>query len=235
MKRFNNLPKCVSCDTRPRGLFRTLTGSCLLKLDRAQVAHEYRRGQVIFYEGNPPLAVHCVYSGGVKLYKTGRDDKKIVIRLLGRGRLMGYRAVLANEPYAATAEAVETTTICTIPRDIFEGLLRDDFEFTLLIMSELAAELRISEDQLVSRTHELVRQRTARFLVWVLDELGGGAGKRNRIAVPLLREEMAQMIGTTPETLSRVLRELAVQKVIVVDRKRITVAKPRVLRHLAAE
>jgi CRP/FNR family transcriptional regulator len=216
-------------------MFRTLTGSHLLKLDKAQSAHEYRRGQIIFYEGNPPLAVHCIYSGSVKLYKTGRGDKKIAIRLLGRGKLMGYRAVLANEPYAATAEAVETAKICTIPRDTFEELLRDDLEFAHLIMEELAHELRISEDQMVSRMHESVRQRTARFLVWVLDGLGGQGEKSNRIVVPILREEMAQMIGTTPETLSRVLKELATEKVIVVDRKRITVVKQRALRRLAVE
>lgn len=233
MKPTANLPRCTTCDKRAQSLFRSLTGSHLLKLDREQVAHEYQRGQIIFYEGNPPLAVHCVYSGTVKLYKTRSDGKRVVIRLLGPRELIGYRAVLAGENYAATAETVGKATICTISRGTFEELMRDNPEFASSVVSKLAVELRVSENQMVSRTQEPVRQRTARFLLWVLEGLQVDTSTDNQTTVPLLREEMAQLIGTTPETLSRVLRELADEKIVVIDRKRVSVSKPRILRSIA--
>jgi CRP/FNR family transcriptional regulator len=214
-------------------LFCSLTGSHLLKLDRQKTAHEYQRGQIIFYEGNPPLAVYCVYSGVVKLYKAGKNDKRVLIRLLGPGEIIGYRALVADEPYAATAEAVETATICTISRDTLESVLADDFEITMRLMAKLATELRVSEEQMVTRTQDPVRQRTARFLIWLLENLQHPSKKSSAISVPLLREEMAQMIGTTPETLSRILREFANQGLINLDRKNIEVAKLRPLRRLA--
>jgi CRP-like cAMP-binding protein len=216
-------------------VFSSLSGASLLKFDRKKFPHEYERGQVIFYEGNPPLAVYCINSGVVKLFKSGRADQRVVIRLLGAGEVLGYRALLASEPYAATAEAVEPTVVCTIAKEAFEEVLRDDAETAFRFMAKLAIELRISEDELVSRALRPVRQRTARFLIWVLDNVQHAPKGKNRITLPLLREEMAQMVGTTPETLSRVLRKFAAQRILKVDRKAIVVANPRALRRVAEE
>lgn len=233
MKSYAELPRCSTCGARDQGLFCSLTGSHLLKLDRQKIAHEYQRGQVIFYEGNPPLAVYCVYSGVIKLYKSGKNGKKVLIRLLGPGEIVGYRALVANELYAATAEAVVDTTICTISKETIELILKNDSEITMRLMAKLAAELRISEEQMVTRTQDPVRQRTARFLLWLLENHDPPSKKANKITLPLLREEMAQMIGTTPETLSRVLREFSDRGLIALDRKDIFVPKPRSLRRVA--
>jgi len=235
MKPLDELPRCTACPPRARGVFCSLTGSNLLKLDRKKIAHEYERGQVIFYEGNPALAAYCLCSGVVKLYKTGREGKRFLIRLLGPSELLGYRAIVADEAYAATAEAVVTTTACTIEGDTFRELLRDDFDFTMRLMVKFAGELRLSEDQCLMRTQESVRQRTARFLIWVLENLQSPSRAGNKIDLPLLREDMAQMIGTAPETLSRVFRELSREKIIALDRKTITVAKLQVLRRIATQ
>ncbi len=167
MKRLAHSPHCTACAARSRGLFSSLTGAQLLKLDRTKTAHEYSRGQVIFYEGNPPLAVYCISSGVVKLYKTGKRDKKVVIRLLGAGETLGFRAVIANEPYAATAEAAEKTTVCAIPREIFDEVIRNDTDTAFRLISKLAAELRISEDEFVSRMQ--LYRRAARGAIPPLD------------------------------------------------------------------
>jgi CRP-like cAMP-binding protein len=235
VKSLAQIPHCTACAARTRGIFSSLTGAQLLKLDRTKTAHEYARGQVIFYEGNPPLAVYCVSSGAVKLYKTGKGDSKVVIRLLGPGETLGFRAVIANEPYAATAEAVDRTIVCAIPREVFEDLLRNDSETAFRLISKLAAELRISEDELVSRAQLSVPQRVARFLVWSLENLPNPQKEANRLALPLLREEIAQMIGTTPETLSRIFRDFASRKILKVEKRSILVSNPRALRRLIEE
>jgi CRP/FNR family transcriptional regulator len=235
VKRLAHLPHCTACAARTRGLFSSLTGAQLLKLDRTKTSHEYSRGQVIFYEGNPPLAVYCISSGVVKLYKTGKKDKKVVIRLLGTGETLGFRAVMANEPYAATAEAVEKTVVCAIPREVFEDVIRNDSETAFQLIGKLAVELRISEDEFVSRVQLTTTQRVARFLLWTLESLQNPSKDANRITLPLLREEIAQMVGTTPETLSRVFRDLSDRKILKLDRKTIVVANPRALRRLVDE
>ena len=235
VKRLAHYPHCTACAARTRGLFSSLAGAQLLKLDRTKVAHEYSRGQIIFYEGNPPLAVYCVSSGVVKLYKAGRGEKKVVIRLLGPGETLGFRAVIAGEPYAATAEAVEKTTVCAIPQEVFDDVIRNDADTAFRLIAKLAAELRISEDEFVSRVQLSVAQRVARFLLWSLETLQKPSKTSNRITLPLLREEIAQMVGTTPETLSRVFRDLSDRKILKLDRKAIVVANPRALRRLMEE
>lgn len=227
--------RCEKCRPRAEGLFGALSGPQTIKLDREKIAHEYERGQIIFYEGTPPLAIYCVHSGIVKLYKSGRNGTHIMIRILGPGEVLGYRALLADETYAATAEAVDKTTVCTITRETIDGLLKSDPKLILRLLSKLATELRISEDQMVARLQEPVRQRTAGFLLWLRDSLRGGSYRSNKIDVPLLREEMAQMIGTTPETFSRSLRKLAHERVIAYDRKSISILKLRSLQEIAGE
>ena len=130
-------------------------------------------------------------------------------------------------------EAVDTTTVCTITRNTIDELLKNDPQLILRLLSKLATELRISEDQMVTRLQESVRQRTARFLLWLRESLGAGSRRSNQIEVPLLREEMAQMIGTTPETFSRTLRTLARERVIEYDRRSIAILRPRVLQSIA--
>jgi CRP/FNR family transcriptional regulator len=200
-----------------------------------KTSHEYSRGQVIFYEGNPPLAVYCVSTGVVKLYKTGRGEAKVAIRLLGVGETLGFRAVVANEPYAATAEAVEKTTVCAIPREVFEEVIRNDAETAFRLIGKLAAELRISEDELVSRIQLSAAQRIARFLLWTLENLRNPSKDSSRVSLPLLRSEIAQMVGTTPETLSRVLADFSDRRILKLERKAIVVTNPRALRRLLDE
>ena len=235
MKSASHAPRCGTCSPRTRGLFGELPDPLTNKLDHEKTAHEYERGQVIFYEGTPPLAIYCIHSGIVKLYKSGKNGTHIMIRILGPGEVIGYRALLADESYAATAEAVDATTVCTITRNTINELLKNDPGLILRLLSKLATELRVSEDQMVTRLQEPVRQRTARFLLWLRESLTDGSRPSNTIAVPLLREEMAQMIGTTPETFSRTLRALSREKVIAYDRKSISILKPRVLQGLANE
>jgi CRP-like cAMP-binding protein len=234
--RISNPPlRCDRCRPRAEGLFGDLSGPQTVKLDHEKTAHEYERGQIIFYEGTPPLAIYCIHSGIVKLYKSGKNGTRIMIRILGPGEVLGYRALLADETYAATAEAVDKTTVCTITRDTIDSLLKSDPRLVLRFLSKLATELRISEDQMVARLQEPVRQRTAGFLLWLRDSLRVGSRRSNKIDVPLLREEMAQMIGTTPETFSRTLRNLSHERVIAYDRKSISILKLRTLQEIATE
>jgi CRP-like cAMP-binding protein len=193
------------------------------KLNNRKTTHEYSRGQVIFYEGNPSLAIYCIHSGMVKLFKTGKSDEEFVIRLLGPGEIIGFRALLADEPFAATAQAVSDAQICIISKKDFLGVLSSSAELSLNIMAKLAIDLRISEEQCLSRAQETVRQRTARMLLQFLETSSEFSNSESKIYLPLLRSEMAQVVGTTPETFSRTLRSLAQKGILKLSRSDISV------------
>lgn len=188
--------------------------------------------QVIFQEGNPSLAVYCIKSGVVKLYKTGSKGEPLIIRLLGPGDLVGYRAVLAQEPYAATAEATGAVALCVIPSARILELLHASPEFCRRLLLKLTRELLLSEDQMMSLAQETVRVRTVRMLVAFLEKSGSGLRTGGSLRVPLQRAEVAQMVGTSPETLSRTLRKLAQDGILRVSRADISIQNPVRLRAL---
>ncbi len=201
-------------------------------MDQEKIVHEYKRGQAIFYEGNPAFAVYCVYSGRVKLYKVGKQGGEQIIRLMGPGDVMGYRSMLAHEPHLATAEAIERTIVCTISKSTFLDLVRRASDLSLSLLVKLAQQLRTSEEQILGLTQESVRQRTARLLLFLLEGDGKKSRKGTHINVPLLRREMAQMIGTTPETLSRSLRYFVRCGIVRLTRSNIFVTNRSALQQL---
>lgn len=223
---------CKICGQPENSIFGGLAGEHLERLEREKTMRHYERGESVFYEEAPVLAIYQVCSGLLKLYKTGRRKEELVIRLLGPGDITGYRALLAGEPYAATAEAVEPSTICAISKETFLGLLRQSPELSLSLLSKMAREMRHSEDQMVAMAQESVRQRTARLLLFLH---GGQVGRLEKykpgdpVAVPLLHREMAEMIGTTPETFSRTLHALARRGIIRVTKAKIFIENPSAL------
>jgi CRP/FNR family transcriptional regulator, polysaccharide utilization system transcription regulator len=217
----NSPDRCIVCRTRSGGLLCGLNRRTQDRVERDKATHVFRRGQLIFYAGAPAHALYVVRSGRVKVFRTWRGGEEQVIRLLGPGELLGYRPVLANEPYVASAEAVEDSTLCIIPAATVRELLRDQPEAALELLAKLARELRLSEDLMMDLLHRPVRQRAARLLLNLLED--------NRRAVEpeviqshhLRRQDMARMIGTTPETFSRVLREFAEHGIVALARDRI--------------
>ncbi|MCI0406310.1 MAG: Crp/Fnr family transcriptional regulator [candidate division Zixibacteria bacterium] len=223
---------CKICGDNGSSIFCGLAGEHLERLEHEKTVRRYERGETVFYEGAPVLAIYHVCAGLLKLYKTGRRREQLVIRLLGPGDVTGYRALLAGEPYAATAEAVEPSTVCAISKETFLGLLRESPERSLGLLSKMAREMRISEEQMVAMAQESVRQRTARLLLFLH---GGRVGKIEKykpgepVEVPLLHKEMAEMIGTTPETFSRTLHALARRGIIRLTRAKIFIENPAAL------
>lgn len=224
--------RCAACGLARQGFFCSVAvarGECT---PQGRVLRRFKRGEVVFREGEPAAAVHCIQIGAVKLYKLGREGEEVVIRLLGPGDIMGYRPLLANDMFAATAVALEDTTVCTVSRELLMTALRESPDLALRVMEKLASELRVSEDQMVARVVETVPQRTARFLLWLYDARSNGHA-RVRFDSLLRREDMAMVIGTTPETLSRVLHDLERRGALQLERRAIHVRELEKLRHLA--
>jgi CRP/FNR family transcriptional regulator, polysaccharide utilization system transcription regulator len=204
-------------------------------MERDKHVLRYQPGQLIFAEGNPAFIVYHVYSGYVKLSKTGRNGEKLVIRLRGPGDIFGHRAILAGEPYTADALALEETSVCGIQRELFLEAIKQSSDFALRVMAKLGNDLRASEEQTMSITHENVRQRIARLLLFLIEHKE--ESRLNHLVIPnsLSRAEMAQMIGTTPETLSRMLRQFTDHGVIKTTRSEIHINNIQSLKRIIRE
>ena len=136
--------QCSTCPSRERGVFCDLSPTHLKNIDAAKVTNHYLPRQIIFYEGNNSYGLYCVSSGKVKIYKSDAHGHQQIVRLAGPGDIMGYRCLLANEPYMATAETLEESHICFMDRTTFNHLLETHPQTAFHVMSLLAHDLGVA-------------------------------------------------------------------------------------------
>jgi CRP-like cAMP-binding protein len=224
--------ECRTCTGAAQDLF-----SCLMKGQRSQlvnaaVPHTYRPQESLFYAGTPALVLYCVRSGFLKLFRRLSNGEKLVVGVRGPGDLLGLRGVLAGTTYVTTATALDTVVVCAIPGQDFMRLVRENSTMGYRLLQRLARGSRLLEDQLVERTHDRVGKRTARFLLKHVRP-AARVSTPTSVGIVMSREEMAQLIGTTPETLSRTLHRFAADGILEVGRKEIHVLDLTALLHLA--
>ena len=227
--------KCEVCGEGGSSVFCALAGSHLAKFEQEKIEHKYEKGQVIFYEGSPSYAVHYICSGLVKLYKIGPKGEELIVKLIGPGEITGYRSLLAGEPCAATAQALEPTTICTISKQTFIELLKQSPDLALRLLSKMAKDLREAEEQSISLAQESVRQRTAHLLLFLIHGTTEKAKPNGPVKIQVKRKDMAQMIGTSPESLSRTLNELVKKGILRLTRSEIYIQNLSALQRIAPE
>lgn len=224
---------CQECTAYPCGLFRCLSPPQLERLVKSRVAHAYAPGKPVFYEGNPAFAVYCIQQGTAKLWRGGSNGDEHVIRTRGKGDLVGARAVLAGGNYPVTAEPLEALIACTIPAEVFIELVRENQELAHRLLRKLAVETIETEVVILSRLMDHVRQRTARLLLKQVGTRLRLAPGPTQIRLPWRRETMANLVGTTPETLSRTLHAFVAEGIIEVERQEVRIVDMRALERAA--
>src|SRR5690554_3567799 len=132
---------CELCRSRKFSFFNELSEEQMVRLftDKSCIAH--KKGQTLFYEGTNPLGLFCMNSGAVKVYKSTSNGKEQIIRLAKAGDLLGYRALLGEENYAASATILEDAQICFIPKESFFSLLTLDGNLYRKLMKSVCHEL----------------------------------------------------------------------------------------------
>jgi CRP-like cAMP-binding protein len=224
---------CAGCRARAAGLFCGLTGAAGQRLREQRIVHVFRRGQTIFLEGMVPTALHVIAAGLVKIFASWRGGEEHVLRLLGPGEILGYRPLLANEPYHASAEAVEDSTVCILPASAVREALHASPRLAVELLSKIARELRHSEELMLDLLHRRVPQRVARLLLAMPGWSGDAPVASTVWSSGITRKTMATIVGTTPETFSRALRELSRRGVISLSRNHIQILDLNALRRAA--
>lgn len=209
---------CAFCSHARTGIFCGLENVMMSKLNSEKTVHHYKSGDILFYEDTSPLGIYCVHDGLVKLTKSTPDGRSLAIRLLGKGEIVGFRAVIANERYAATAEVVEPSNICIIPAETFRALLQQSMELKNSLIRKLAAELRLSEERMLDQAILPARIRVAKLLVFLSE---GTTPEANHLIVKtrLQRQDLAEVVGITPQSFSRVLHQFNMEGIVKSSRK----------------
>lgn len=193
----------------------------------------YEKGEVIFHEGDPATDIHFVLIGRVKIQKAG-PGRDLILEILGPGDPVGAVAVYERRPYPATAVALEPAGILSVPEREFFQLIEKHPEMTRRLFAGLTLRLMMLNKRMADMLGS-VELRAARFFLTLVDRMGQSREEGVFIPMPLSRQEIADLIGTTIETsirlMSRWQRESVVltqdQGFLIPDRKKLeTLAAP---------
>ena len=195
----------------------------------------FQSRESLFRQGDPVLGLFLIRAGTVKLSQIGADGNEVVMRLAGPGRVIAAVGAFAQpERFPVGATALDDVAAWFWPRPLAQELAREAPGFAAALTHEITCQAHTFQQRLRELATERVPQRLAQLLVRLADEAGVQKGGVVRIDVPLTKQDLAQMAGTTLFTVSRQLSEWAEQGLVEVGRASLALRSIEGVRRLAA-
>jgi CRP-like cAMP-binding protein len=214
-------PHCDNCQQSSGGFFCLLEKEGLEFINSAKRHDSYAKGAVIFERGDSPSGLFCVLKGVVKVETENEEGKSHILRIVGPGNALGYRALFSQSNYQARAVAHEKCEICFIPRPAIEKLVQLHPELSLKFLALLSEDVKRAEERLCSATDKATASRVADTILFLDSHYSPEK--------PWTRKEIADWAGTTPETVMRTLTQFEDESLIrsrgkfieIADRKKL--------------
>lgn len=219
MKSLISIPACPECSTRHVSIFKNLSREETELLNKQRVCNFYKRGSVLYHEGNRINGFYCVNKGIVKLFKTGMEGKEQIIRFAKEGEVIGFRSVLSNELACTTAKVLEDSSLCYFPGDVLFHLVKTNPRFAMELVQLACRELGEANKYITDIAQKTVRERLSEVLV-LLEETFHTDEDRT-LCITLTREELANMVGTATESVIRLLSEFKNDRLIELSGRKI--------------
>ena len=199
------------------------------------VEKHFGKDEYIFFEGDPSSWLGVILEGRVKMIKHSEAGKDVVLDVISPGEMLGEVAAFNGNPYPATAQAMEPTVVASIYRDDFLRLLKQYPALALKVIEELGRRLREAQETIKSMAVERVERRIARVLLRLAATTGSSSGDSIIIELPLTRQDIAEMVGTTVETAIRTMSKFRKRGLVQTKRGRVIILEPHQLVRIAEE
>jgi CRP/FNR family transcriptional regulator len=183
-------------------LFEGLSRAQYDALGRTAVRRSFRKGESIFSEGDQGSGFYVILSGRVKIFKVSAEGKEQILHLCGPGESFGEVSVFTGQGFPADAAAALPTAVLFFPRAAFTGLIGRDPALALNMLAQLSQRLRQFAGLIEDLSLKEVPGRLAKYLLYLSEREGGAV----ELDVP--KGQLASLLGTIPETLSRILARM---------------------------
>jgi len=215
------VPLCNECSFESGSLFKYLTADEVDTLNFEKDFRQYRRGDILYQEGNRISGFFCINSGIIKVYKTGFDGKEQIIRFAKKGDFIAYRSVLSNELACTSAKVIEDSQVCFIPSDILIKFIKSNSTYALELLKLACHELGEANSFITDIAQKTVRERLAEILLYLVNEFG--LDNQLFLNISLTREELANIVGTATESVIRLLSEFKHDNLIELNGRKIKI------------
>jgi CRP/FNR family transcriptional regulator len=203
----NILDNCVTCPVREEHLFCNLPLPTLQRLNEIKSTAVYPKSAMLFIEGQLPRGVFVLCTGKAKLSTSSKEGKTVILNIAEAGDVLGLNATISNKPYELTAEMVEPGQANFIARDALLQFLRENGEIAVRVAEQLSRNYYSAFEEV--RMLGLATSPSEKLAKLLLSWSSGTAkpASPSHIKMTLTHEEIAEMIGTTRETVSRLFSE----------------------------
>lgn len=227
------IENCLTCPHLQDRVFCNLSPPALQRLSAITSASSYPKGATLFVEGQTARGVFVLCNGRVKLSTSSIDGKTLIVRIADPGEVLGLPATITGKPYELTADAVEPVQANFISRTDFLAFLRDHGEAALRVAQQLGETYHsaIAEMRSIGLAHS-AGEKLARFLLDWCASHGNGKGETSA-KLTLTHEEIAQMIGASRETVTRLFTDFKKKQLLQIKGSTLVLSNKEALEHLA--
>lgn len=185
----------------------------------AEISHEknFKRGESIFFEGDEATGFYMVAEGKIKIFKMSPDGREQILHIFGPGEPFGEVPVFHRQPFPANAVTMVQSSLLFFPRGEFVELVSNMPSLALSMLAMLSFRLRRFASQVESLSLKEVPGRLAAHLVYLAEE----QGRTDRVVLDIPKGQLASLLGTSPETLSRIFARMSEEGLIRVHGKKI--------------
>lgn len=211
----NSLPDQIASIS----LFNGLPSDQIEALTMITVEKMYLKGERIFSENEPATGFYVVAEGRVKVYKLSLEGREQILHIFGPGEVFGEVPVFAGKKFPASADVMEKSRIFFFPRDSFIRLIEKNPSIALNMLAVLSMRLRMFTSMIDDLSLKEVPGRLAKHLLFLSEQKQGS----HELELSITKGQLASLLGTIPETLSRILTKMTEQGLIKTEGKKISI------------
>jgi CRP-like cAMP-binding protein len=182
---------------------------------------QVNKGEILFGEGTAMTGIYFVFTGMFKVHKRWGDEKELIVRFAKAGDIIGHRGLGKDTIFPVSATAMEPSVVCFVELDFFLSTLKVNDDLLFQLMMFYASELKESEKHMRNLAHMSVKGRIAVALLTLQEKFG--KDDANFINIVMSRQDLSSFVGTSYETLFRLMNEYTSEGIIQVEDKKIRI------------
>lgn len=190
---------------------------------------KYNKGELIFTDGDDGIGFYIVISGRVKVYKVSPDGKEQIMHIFGPGQPFAEVPVFEGSRYPANADAMEPSRLFFFPKKAFVELIHANPSLAMNMLASLSQRLKQFSHLIESLSLKEVPGRLASYLLYLSDK----NGSIDEFDLDIAKSQLASLLGTIPETLSRIFTKLSQKELISINGPKIIILDRTGLEYLA--
>lgn len=229
------IENCLSCKMRAEHIFCDLPAGALHSFETIKYATAYPKGAVLFVEGQAPRGIFVLCKGRVKLSICSTDGKTLILKIAEPGEVLGLSATVSGKTYELTAETIDPCQVNFVKREDFLRFLKEHADACFKVAEQLSEKYNTAcrEIRSLGLSHSAAEKLAKLLLEW--SSRSGESNKQEpRVRLSLTHEEIAQMIGTSRETVTRLFAELKKRQIVHARGATLVIRNKAALRALAS-